>query len=761
MQTFMKILLVFLATLTINADDKISLQLLWKHQFEFAGFYIAKEKGFYTDAGLDVDIKEFNFGINLVEDVLSGASDIGIGRSSLVLNKLQGQNIVLLNALYQSSPYVLLSLKRSDITKVKDFKNKRIMLSDNLESIAAISSMMKVKNIQEHSYVKIPHSFNIDDLINHKTDLMTTYISNEPYHLQERNISYTIFNPKDYGFDFYSDILFTSKNYLQNNKESLKKFQEASLKGWEYAFSHMEETADLIVAKYNTQNKSKEALLYEAKVLKKLAYVNNTPFGSLNIERIQEIANIYRLLGMTTQTNDLLKDIIYQEKTPFEVVKGLLTLELFLIIVTIILFFSFLSLYKQHILKKQNNTLEQLVLEKTQELRTANEGLEEKIAKRTEELLFATRAKSDFLANMSHEIRTPLNGIMGFIDMLYKNEENQKKQEKLALIKESSNTLLNIINDILDFSKIESNKMTIEKLPLELRPLFENMVALFFDKANEKNVSLKLSIDSNLPQSTLGDETRIKQVFSNLLSNAIKFSKENTEVLININYMAKTNKLFCEVIDEGIGIEADKIEKVFNCFEQANNSISRVHGGTGLGLSITKKLLELMNGEIGLESILGVGSRFYFTLELIQTQDVLKPKNEEKELLDSYQLQAHILIVEDNKTNQILLGMLLDEHELSYDVANDGLEAIKAVQKTNYDLILMDENMPNMSGKKATKILRKSYTPQELPIIAVTANALKGDKEAFLECGMNDYLSKPIDTMELEQILYKYLSARV
>ena len=350
---------------------------------------------------------------------------------------------------------------------------------------------------------------------------------------------------------------------------------------------------------------------------------------------------------------------------------------------------------------------------------------------------------------------------MGFIDMLYKNEENQKKQEKLALIKESSNTLLNIINDILDFSKIESNKMTIEKLPLELRPLFENMVALFFDKANEKNVSLKLSIDSNLPQSTLGDETRIKQVFSNLLSNAIKFSKENTEVLININYMAKTNKLFCEVIDEGIGIEADKIEKVFNCFEQANNSISRVHGGTGLGLSITKKLLELMNGEIGLESILGVGSRFYFTLELIQTQDVLKPKNEEKELLDSYQLQAHILIVEDNKTNQILLGMLLDEHELSYDVANDGLEAIKAVQKTNYDLILMDENMPNMSGKKATKILRKSYTPQELPIIAVTANALKGDKEAFLECGMNDYLSKPIDTMELEQILYKYLSARV
>ena len=757
MRIFIKISLVLLTTLIVNANEKVSLQLLWKHQFEFAGFYMAKEKGFYKDAGLDVQIKEFNFGVNIVEDVLLAKSDIGVGRSSLILNKLEGEDIILLNALYQSSPYVLLSLKRPDITEVEDFKNKRIMLSDNLESIAAISSMMKVKNVQEHSYVKVPHSFNIDDLMKHKTDLMTTYISNEPFHLKERNIPYTIFDPKDYGFDFYSDLLFTSQNYLLKNKKKVEKFQEASLKGWEYAFSHIDETIELILAKYNTQNKSKEALLYEAEVLKSLAYVNDIPFGSLDIERIKEIANIYRLLGMTAQTNNNLKDVLYHKKTPFEILKAFLSLELFLIITGIILFFIFLSLYKQQILRKQNAILEQSVLEKTKELRTANENLEEKIAKRTEELLFATRAKSDFLANMSHEIRTPLNGIMGFIDILYKNEENQQKQEKLALIKESSNTLLNIINDILDFSKIESNKMTIEKVPLEIRPVFENMVALFFDKANERNVSLKLSVDSNLPKSTLGDATRIKQVFSNLLSNAIKFSKENTSVLININYLAKTNKLFCEVIDQGIGIEEDKLEKVFNCFEQANNSISRIHGGTGLGLSITKKLLELMDGEIGLESAAGLGSRFYFTLQLFNISNSEKPKNEKQDSLNTHQLRAHILIVEDNKTNQMLIKMLLDEHELSYDIANDGIEAIEALKHHSYDLILMDENMPNMSGKEATKILRESHPPQELPIIAVTANALKGDREGFLECGMNDYISKPIDAKALEQILYKYL----
>ncbi|MBC8236763.1 MAG: ABC transporter substrate-binding protein, partial [Helicobacteraceae bacterium] len=242
MRIFIKISLVLLTTLIVNANEKVSLQLLWKHQFEFAGFYMAKEKGFYKDAGLDVQIKEFNFGVNIVEDVLLAKSDIGVGRSSLILNKLEGEDIILLNALYQSSPYVLLSLKRPDITEVEDFKNKRIMLSDNLESIAAISSMMKVKNVQEHSYVKVPHSFNIDDLMKHKTDLMTTYISNEPFHLKERNIPYTIFDPKDYGFDFYSDLLFTSQNYLLKNKKKVEKFQEASLKGWEYAFSHIDET---------------------------------------------------------------------------------------------------------------------------------------------------------------------------------------------------------------------------------------------------------------------------------------------------------------------------------------------------------------------------------------------------------------------------------------------------------------------------------------------------------------------------------------
>ena len=225
MQHIFRILIIFfLTTIPLFANEKISLQLLWKHQFEFAGFYIAKEKGFYDDVGLDVEIKEFDFGVDIVGDVMSGKSDVGIGRSSLILDRLRGKDIVLLNALYQSSPYILLAKKREDLQKVEDFKGKKIMLSEDLESQATIFSMMKVESITSKDYISVAHSFNIDDLINGKVDLMTTYLSNEPFHMLEKGIDFKVFDPKNYGFDFYADIIFTSNKYLEANHSYIRKF---------------------------------------------------------------------------------------------------------------------------------------------------------------------------------------------------------------------------------------------------------------------------------------------------------------------------------------------------------------------------------------------------------------------------------------------------------------------------------------------------------------------------------------------------------
>ena len=427
----MKSLLQFLLLLNIlsfslGADEKISLQLLWKHQFEFAGFYMAKEKGFYKDEGLELTIKEFDFGVNIVNDVMSRKTDIGIGRSSLVLNKLNGIDLVLLNALYQSSPYVLVSKERNDLQSVSDFIDKKIMLSDDLESVAAISSMMRIQNIKEDDYKNIPHSFNIDDLIEDKVDLITTYASNEPYYLKEKGIKYKVFDPKDYGFDFYADIIFSSEEYLLEKPENIEKFQAASLKGWEYAFNNIEETVELILSKYNTQNRTKEALIYEAKVLNGLAYKEDIPFGYIDKLRIHNIANVYRLLGLTNKSDEHLDGIIYQENSLYEMLKSIFTLEVFMFISFVIFSVIFLSFYKQYILRKQNKNLGQIVDDKTLELQEINDSLEEKILQRTEEL----QKQSDEMEYMAnHDALTGLPNRLLFLDRLRQSIKHAKRKE--------------------------------------------------------------------------------------------------------------------------------------------------------------------------------------------------------------------------------------------------------------------------------------------------------------------------------------------
>ena len=259
-KNILTLFIILLLNASANSQDRINLQLDWLHQFQFAGYYIAKEKGYYSDNNLDVNIKEFNYNINLLENVLENDNTYSVGKSSLIIDRLQGHKIVLLNAIYQNSPMVLLSLKKSNIKSINDFKSKKIMLTSDARSAASINSMIKSEGIKTNEINFIPHSFKLDDLISGKTDLMGSYLSNEPYILKNKGIEYDIFNPKDYGFDFYGGILFTSQKELKNNPIRVKKFTEATLKGWAYAFENIEETAKLIYNKYNTQNKSLEVI---------------------------------------------------------------------------------------------------------------------------------------------------------------------------------------------------------------------------------------------------------------------------------------------------------------------------------------------------------------------------------------------------------------------------------------------------------------------------------------------------------------------
>ena len=304
---FSYIFLLFATLLVANTNqlDKVSLQLQWKHQFEFAGFYIAKEKGYFRDAGLEVELKEFSHGMDIVDDIFRGKSTFGLHYPSLILEKSKGKDIVLLNAILQSSPHVLVSLKSSGIKSIKDFKNRKIMVSTGETETASFTSMLKSDDVSSDDMIKLQHSFDIKDLLNGKTDVMSAFVSNEVYVLDKRGIEYDIWDPKDYGFDFYDVILFTSKDEVKNRPEMVEAFRDASLKGWKYAFENIDEAVNLILQKYNTQAKTKDALLYEAKVLKELAYTDTTTFGSIDENKIQRIYDIYNIMGIAQGSIDM------------------------------------------------------------------------------------------------------------------------------------------------------------------------------------------------------------------------------------------------------------------------------------------------------------------------------------------------------------------------------------------------------------------------------------------------------------------------
>lgn len=284
---------------TNESNQKITLQLQWKHQFQFAGYYIAKEKGFYEELGIDVNIKEFDYSVDIIKDVLNGKTHFATGRSSLVVNKSYGDKITLLAAIFQASADVLIATKESKIFTINDFKNKKIMITGDAKNDLVYKSMLFSQNISTEDMKVLKHSFNIEDLVNKKTDLMASYISNEPFRLKEEyGLDSVIFDPKDYGFDFYGDILFTNEQFVKEQPMLIKDFTKASLKGWKYAFDNIEESVEIILDKYNTQNKSKEALIFEAKELKKLAYYKTKELGKIEKMKIQRIYDAYKLMGI-------------------------------------------------------------------------------------------------------------------------------------------------------------------------------------------------------------------------------------------------------------------------------------------------------------------------------------------------------------------------------------------------------------------------------------------------------------------------------
>ncbi|HWK45420.1 MAG TPA: PAS domain-containing protein [Stellaceae bacterium] len=367
----------------------------------------------------------------------------------------------------------------------------------------------------------------------------------------------------------------------------------------------------------------------------------------------------------------------------------------------------------------------------------------------------ANRAKSDFLASMSHEIRTPMNGVIGFADLLLDGKLDQEQQRNATLLKEAGKSLLAIINDILDVSKIEAGKLDLEHIPICLSEIADGTVSILRAQAIAKGIDLHLDIDRNLPSWVKGDPTRLRQILLNLMNNAIKFTERGSVTVRALREVGPAGAMArFEVSDTGIGVPSDKLDRLFQTFSQVNRSTSRHYGGTGLGLVISKRLAEAMGGEIGVTSEFGSGSTFWFT---ITAEACPAPDRSRTEARQHPTAAARILVAEDLYMNQVIIDSLLraDGHEVVL-VAN-GAEAVEAVQTSDFDLVLMDMQMPVMDGIQATRMIRGlNERVRSIPIIALTANAMTDDISACTAAGMNGHLAKPIDREALSRIVAEW-----
>ncbi|MCK4737583.1 MAG: ABC transporter substrate-binding protein [Sulfurimonas sp.] len=604
-----KIILLLLLSISLFAvqkqkqNQKVVLQLNWLHQYQFAGYYIAKEFGFYKDVGIDIDINEFNSSTDLSTILEKKEADFAVGRSSLLVEKANGKDVVALGAIFQESPLMLMTRDDGSVNSLKDLMGKRVMLTDDAKGTASIMAMLSSSGISVNHIQAISHSFDLNDLINGKVDAMACYISNEPIRMKEycegdgkeyckgHGKGYKIFHPKDYGFHFYSDILFTSSIFIQNNPKLTKDFYKATIKGWEYAFENISETSELIYKHYNTQNKTLIQLIKEGEALKRLTYFKERPIGHLDKDYLEEIVNVYKVLGLIKNNIDF-DTFIYEYNHPkeFALLLGyddifhiLLTIILLLVIIGSILLF--ISLRKQW-LHTQSNLKQKIDQQKY------------KIDEQNRVIMAQSKitAVGEMLNNIAHQWRQPLNIISlntvkletsSLLGDTIKNEDIRKISEE---INRQSQYLSNTIDDFRNYFNSDVEKIT----QFDIMDTIKKVNELTKDSFHKNFIETVITTENCI---ITHNENLLIQAILNICNNAsdaIIQSKAKYRYLF-IDVQNRTDAVVISIKDSGGGIDENIITKIFEPYYSTKEQSK----GTGLGLYITYEIItKHLNGTI-------------------------------------------------------------------------------------------------------------------------------------------------------------------
>ena len=613
MRLFLNLKLLFLVIfLNINLYSKdltkVTIQLSWFDQFQFAGYYMAKEQGFYKDAGLDVQILPFSLGMNIPKMVNDGDVDFAIGRENLILEKAKYPKIIALAAIFQATPLVLLTTKDSGIDSFNKFENKKLMRTKDDGSEVSIKAMLASSKIDVKSIAQVEHSHNIYDLIEKRVDIISAYTSKAPYILQKEQIKYNIFYPKDYGFDMYSDFLITNIDKYNNDYNIVEKFKKASLKGWEYAYNNIEKSVDIIFEKYNTQNLSKEELIFEANELKKLSYLNISRLGDMKQEKVQRIYDLYNVMGYINNEFKIDNFIGYDKKSrlekwlylKFEEHFGLSLLWKILLIIFIIIG---IFVYRQYFIIKLNKRLKNLVNIKTNRLKIMNKKLATRIKKELDkhqekDRILAQQQKmvamGQMIENIAHQWRQPLS-------VISTSASGLKLKKQLNILEDEE--LIKSIDKIVDTAKYLSD--TIDDFRYFFKPqkdktkfsLAKNIEkSLSFLEATLKENSIKVEFDYE-DIDIIAYETELMQVFINIISNSKDafIEKKIKDRVIFISIKNFPNRILIEIKDNAGGVEEDILDKVFEPYFTTKHQ----YNGTGIGLYMSNQIIKThLNGDI-------------------------------------------------------------------------------------------------------------------------------------------------------------------